>query len=595
MAKNSNEEYLESLLGQVSKYTSDEDFLKEVDGDFPELEDEEFMEQFAQDIDNVFVEGYMDQTTPSISDLRTKNSESAQKPAPAPAPEPQPASEPESVADPEPVSEPEPAEEPAPTAALDEDLGLGDLLDMGFLDGEEAPEAPEVSDIPESLDIPDMPEEPIADMSDLDLDLSSLGLEEEAPVPEDLPEDLPADAPADVPDDMLADASDDAADLMADMGDIALDGDLDALGLDESEPAPEPATDDSGVSDELASLFDEVEEFSATDMSDDSQVENLVSSDDDLNDLADMLSSEDDGSGIDIFEGLEGLEDSFSMDSDASPDDLLSELGVGGGDEPAEEEVKEEKPKRGGILGFIMAILDSANNDDEPELTKEEKAALKEEKKKAAEEKKALKAEKKKAKADAKPKKEKKEKKPKKEKEDKPKEKGKPLPKLKTILIFLLAVSIIVLFIFGLKFFGYNINIGKARGAFNNGNYVEAYNQIKGMKVNETDENLQNQIVTMNKLYKHFYSFENLFSLKMYPEALNELLDGVKQYDKELSDAEEYGIKDQYTAVLDKISTKLMSNYGIGLKRAREIIAIKEPIDYSKAIYEITDELYKEK
>ena len=42
----------------------------------------------------------------------------------------------------------------------------------------------------------------------------------------------------------------------------------------------------------------------------------------------------------------------------------------------------------------------------------------------------------------------------------------------------------------------------------------------------------------MNKLYKHLNSYENLYQLKMYPEGLSELIDGVKQYDDALEDAD---------------------------------------------------------
>ena len=247
-----------------------------------------------------------------------------------------------------------------------------------------------------------------------------------------------------------------------------------------------------------------------------------------------------------------------------------------------------------GCFGFLAAIFESANaQDDEPELTKEEKEALKEEKKKAKEEKKALKAEKKKAKEEKKKAKEaakpKKEKKP---KEEGPKEKGKPLPKLKTILIFLLAASIVVLFKFGMDFLSYNMMVDKAKSAFTNSNFTEAYNTISGYKVKPTEQKLQKQIVLVNKLYKHLNSYENLVQIKIYTQALNQLLNGVKQYDEAIKEAEELGVKEQYDTILDKLSSRLISGFGIGLSRAREIIAYNDEILYSNAIYEIISEKY---
>ena len=46
MAKDNGEEYLEKLLGKVNGDFSDDDFLKDIDEDFPELNDQKFMEEY---------------------------------------------------------------------------------------------------------------------------------------------------------------------------------------------------------------------------------------------------------------------------------------------------------------------------------------------------------------------------------------------------------------------------------------------------------------------------------------------------------------------------------------------------------------------
>ena len=137
--------------------------------------------------------------------------------------------------------------------------------------------------------------------------------------------------------------------------------------------------------------------------------------------------------------------------------------------------------------------------------------------------------------------------------------------------------------------------ISKAKKDFNAGNYIDSYNDIKGVSLKENEQFLKKEITLMTKFYRHFYSYENLYNIKMYPEALDELLKAVKEYDEGSQEAYELGITDAYAKVLDKVTSKLMTNYGIGLKRAREINTLTDEIQYSKAIYEITDAIYKTK
>ena len=76
MAKDNGEEYLEKLLGKVNGDFSDDDFLKDIDEDFPELNDQKFMEEFAKDVDKVVVEDFLDKAENSddsiIDDLKAE-------------------------------------------------------------------------------------------------------------------------------------------------------------------------------------------------------------------------------------------------------------------------------------------------------------------------------------------------------------------------------------------------------------------------------------------------------------------------------------------------------------------------------------------
>ena len=518
MAKDNGEEYLEKLLGKVNGDFSDDDFLKDIDEDFPELNDQKFMEEFAKDVDKVVVEDFLDKAENSddsiIDDLKA-----------------------ELEAD-----------------GVNEQINFEDSRDLSF---------------PEDMDF-DIPFDN-QDSSDAidDYDMEGFNLD-------DIPEDNQSGL--DIPDDNQDDL------------------DIPELGLPD-------------VSEELSNLFDKMEEvdsqaFTNKNVNLDVLGDGLMS---DLSDIDEMIMSElgeddngmslseeatamnemllnNDELGLDLFDGLEGL----SMDTDnMSADDILGELGFSS--DVDIDDTEEEKPAAKGLKGFVNSVLESA----QPEEDTEDPAAKKERKKKEKEEKKKAKEEKKKAKAEKKAAKPKKEKKQKKEKEPEPK--GKPLPKLKTFLILVLAVSIIVLFFIGTNYFGYQMNISNVKQLYNNGQYIEAYSQIKGIDVKESDAKLKNEITIISKLYKYLDSYPRIVDLEMYPEALCELLDAVKAYDYYIDDAKEIGVEGLYNSFLGKIEEKLKSDFKIDLKKAREINSYKEEVPYSRAVYDIVDAIYKPK
>lgn len=556
MAKDNGEEYLEKLLGKVNGDFSDDDFLKDIDEDFPELNDQKFMEEFAKDVDKVVVEDFLDKAENSddsiIDDLKA-----------------------ELEAD-----------------GVNEQINFEDSRDLSFpedmdfdipFDNQDSSDAIDDYDM-EGFNLDNLMNEALAGatIENYENELNSEEINEELTISEDNRSDL------DIPEDNQSglDIPDDNQEEL----------DIPELGLPD-------------VSEELSNLFDKMEEVDSQAftnknvnldvlgdgvMSDLSDIDEMIMSELGEDDNGMSLSEEatamnemllnNDELGLDLFDGLEGL----SMDTDnMSADDILGELGFSS--DVDTDDTEEEKPAAKGLKGFVNSVLESA----QPEEDTEDPAAKKERKKKEKEEKKKAKEEKKKAKAEKKAAKPKKEKKQKKEK--KPEPKGKPLPKLKTFLILVLAVSIIVLFFIGTNYFGYQMNISNVKQLYNNGQYIEAYSQIKGIDVKESDAKLKNEITIISKLYKYLDSYPRIVDLEMYPEALCELLDAVKAYDYYIDDAKEIGVEGLYNSFLGKIEEKLKSDFKIDLKKAREINSYKEEVPYSRAVYDIVDAIYKPK
>ena len=67
---------------------------------------------------------------------------------------------------------------------------------------------------------------------------------------------------------------------------------------------------------------------------------------------------------------------------------------------------------------------------------------------------------------------------------------------------------------------------------------------------------------------------------------------GENRIDEGVKEAEELGVKEQYDIILDKLSSRLISGFGMGLSRAREIIAYNDEVLYSRAIYDTVSEKY---
>lgn len=298
---------------------------------------------------------------------------------------------------------------------------------------------------------------------------------------------------------------------------------------------------------------------------------------------------DDDISDIGFDFGMD-LSDDKTLSDEGTDEDLsgegfalnsgMEEMGLGGFEDifmgGEETESHSDSSEDIGMMDAYDSGLMSDGEEEESEEPKEKKKKEKKEKKK-------------------------KEKKPKKEKIKKEKKPKKPKPpkepdqiiKIPIPLVVFFA-SLIILLVIGLKLGGnyryYMEKTDLALEYYLDKDFDAAYNELRGLDLNEKDVNFYNQVETIMYVQRHYTSYKNLYSLKMYDQALFTLLRGIKMYDKYKDTAREYNCYDDMALVLSWITTALQEKYGLTESEARELNLLTDRYVYAEKIYKLADE-----
>lgn len=191
-------------------------------------------------------------------------------------------------------------------------------------------------------------------------------------------------------------------------------------------------------------------------------------------------------------------------------------------------------------------------------------------------------------------KKEKKEKKPKEKKERKKREKKvkepkppkevdntPPLPKKPVILIFLMAFSILLLVLLTIKGTGRSSYIDAAKQAMENGEYVEAYSELNGLELKESEQDLFEKIEAMALVQEQYDAYLTMMGADKYSLALDALVRGIGRYDSHLETAQKYGLEKEMNQMKEQLTEALQNQFGMSEEEARELYDIKDREDYS--------------
>lgn len=389
--------------------------------------------------------------------------------------------------------------------------------------------------------------------------------------------------------------------------------DADELPLDGDEPVDfglgGAGTMDFGLGDAAAGfgLGDDKPADSAAGFGTGGDEDIILPEDGDLDDtnIMDLLNSlPEDEALSDIGKMLEADEQSISLeDISAEPENLFHAADVAGS-RKAPEEV--QKPKK---QGFFAKLMDLLFGEDEPEeaapaviegaddlenISDENMEILKamngDKLTEPANKKGKKKKEKKKKEKKEKQPKEKKEKKPreKKPKKEKPKKergpKEKPLPKAPVMLIWIFALSVFALIFVGNNLLSYENSISEAETSFDRGHYVASYNQLAGMKIRGSDEELYNKAKLLAGVQTELDAYYSMMEVRKFDLALDCLVRGLGRAELHRDEAVLLGIEIQLDTVVDEIAMQLQDQFNVSESQAGELYALDQRDDYSLAL-----------
>lgn len=374
-----------------------------------------------------------------------------------------------------------------------------------------------------------------------------------------------------------------ASDMMEDVNDImdAVRKKVGDSGEEEHPDTSKTPEDDASGEEETLGIFDTPDEDSAAEIPEASKTESeeeepLLSEDDDAINLMDMLSGDADLSDIgDLLKADEnGEELEHSEDEDSEVQDEFERLGS------IEElkdlkEAKEKRKKQGFFSKIMSALFGPDEEEDDTKIAEDDSlGSISSENREILKE------------MDADEGAGKKGKKEKKKKEKPPKEidRTPPLPKKPVILIFIMALSILILILLGSSNLQYGQDMQQAKDDFASGSYVTAFQTIAGSSVKGKDENFYKKAQVLASIQREYQSYESLSGINENEMALDALIRGYGRCVDGADLAQEYEITDEMAGLKNQILQQLSDHFGVSEEKAAELHAMTKRTDYTKAI-----------
>lgn len=268
-------------------------------------------------------------------------------------------------------------------------------------------------------------------------------------------------------------------------------------------------------------------------------------------------------------------------------------------------EVQEKEEKAGffqRIFGNIITEQTAEEEEKERQAEQEEKekrAAERDEKKKLAEKskeekekqsqeqkerKKILKAEKARKKAE-------KQEEKKRRKEEMAAEQAKEvvgkLNPIGTTIVIVFFITIGIFTAFGSYLLHRTTALTAAENYYANGEFIRAYDEICGVKLQDDDQQLYDRIRMCSQMQKEWNSYNNYTKMEMHLEALDSLMKGIRYYDIHKEKADALGAMGALNSLESQIAANLYDVYGLSETQAREILEIEDQAEYTKRLEQI--------
>ena len=127
------------------------------------------------------------------------------------------------------------------------------------------------------------------------------------------------------------------------------------------------------------------------------------------------------------------------------------------------------------------------------------------------------------------------------------------------VMVFfgLICISVIL----GTQMLSYSSALKNAESTFASGDYRSAYESIAGVDVSESSQEMADKVRICMQMQKELDSYTNYYKMKMYLEALDSLMKGIRNYDVNRQKADDYGIINEYNALESKVADALNSDW----------------------------------
>lgn len=154
------------------------------------------------------------------------------------------------------------------------------------------------------------------------------------------------------------------------------------------------------------------------------------------------------------------------------------------------------------------------------------------------------------------------------------------------IVLVAFCATIVAAVVFLSVFLSDYVDKTKARRAFYNGDYAEAYLLLYGKDLNTSDKVIYHRVSLRLQMDRKLEMYEYYLSEGEVPKALDVLLQGVEQYN-EIASGDTYGAGDELRSVYLSMLDILGQQYGLSEEEAVDLLTWDD-ITYSRIIYEIT-------
>ena len=125
-----------------------------------------------------------------------------------------------------------------------------------------------------------------------------------------------------------------------------------------------------------------------------------------------------------------------------------------------------------------------------------------------------------------------------------------------------------------------------AEKSFEERDYKQAYESLAGIKAEPDSDTFEtkDKIRICMQLQHQLDAYGNYYKMKMYLEALDSLMKGIRSYDENQNKAEKYSVVSQYNELEAKIAEQLYHEFGVSESQASSMNAIEDQVEYTRRL-----------